>query len=382
MEANKSGEEPSPKRTRSLSAGSTRPNFFVAIQVSNPEIHRAVRVVQNLVTSKKPLYKSVLIKLITLHITLCTLCLQGNDEIRRAKKALVKLEQDVKETLMKNPVNLKFKGIGSFKNEVVFAKVEPGEPLNQVKNIHVELLKALIDEGLVVTDDFSPHLTMMKMSRDKSLRKKRIFKIPKDLYEEKSDLEFGDQIVRSIQLLRIGDHAEDAYYSCYHTIDLGTKDEGTEDHVECCGVRSVIPSNVIELPPQEEKKEDPMSTESIEIIDSDVGGKELYYRAGASEDAVFKIGEVKLNADVPKRSTTETLKSGKEVSSSVLNATVDENKTPVAIETVELGQGDGGAPGEMQNKTNFMEVGLKNVTDGCGKPEVKSKVDQTITEKS
>ncbi|XP_046393489.1 A-kinase anchor protein 7-like [Ischnura elegans] len=362
-------EEPSPKRTRTSSDGRGRPNFFVAIQVTNPEIHKAVRVVQDLVTSKKPLYKSVLIKLITLHITLCTLCLPGNDDIRRAKNALRNIEKDVKETLKNNPVTLKFKGIGSFKNEVVFAKVEPGEPLTQVKNIHSGLLKALIDEGLLVTDDFTPHLTIMKMSRDKSLRKKRIFKIPKDLYEDKCDLEFGDQTVRSIQLLRIGDHKENTYYNCYHRIDSGIDDDVEDDHIDCCGVKSVTPSCVIEVPPEETPKETNTSR-SVKIIDMDVGGKELYYKAVTSSEASLPKGnDVESTSDlsVAEIKMTELLKPEKGVSSNPsVDAMGEGKKGSSAEEMNEAGQGDADTPRTDPEKT--VDSGLQHQDDSGGKP--------------
>ncbi|KAG8223384.1 hypothetical protein J437_LFUL002629 [Ladona fulva] len=285
--------EPSAKRRRT-SIGKQRPNFFVAVQISNPEIHREISVLQKFITTKKPLFKSTLIKLITLHITLCTLHLPKNGDIRRAKSALRTLETNMKENLIKDPISLKFKGIGSFKNEVVFAKIETGEPLTRFKDLHINLVEALEDEGLIVKDKFEPHLTIMKMSKDRFLRKKKIFKIPKDLYEEHNEMHFGDQIVKGVQLLKMGYRSPDEYYQCYHHFDLGLHNDETEDHQHCCGVRSVLPSSLIEINPESSDDE----TEEMFYDAKEVLNEVMAIEESEMDDAHKYLQKFEVNEEV------------------------------------------------------------------------------------
>jgi 2'-5' RNA ligase len=78
---------------------------------------------------------------------------------------------------MPEKMTIDFKGLGNFGNNVLFAKPEQGECLHRLLALQHSLKQLyhehesqsmIIEEG----SDFTPHLTILKLSRDKHLFKK------------------------------------------------------------------------------------------------------------------------------------------------------------------------------------------------------------------
>ncbi|XP_023237798.1 uncharacterized protein LOC111636725 isoform X1 [Centruroides sculpturatus] len=94
-----------------------RPNHFVAIQVSNPEIKGAIKNIQNHIIQKENILKSTLINVKTLHITLLVFHISNNEELERACSALSNAFEVLKDDLSINPLELTFEGIDHFNNK-------------------------------------------------------------------------------------------------------------------------------------------------------------------------------------------------------------------------------------------------------------------------
>ena len=65
-------------------------------------------------------------------------------------------------------------GLGNFRNEIVFAKIKDNKQVDQLKAV-VEVIEAsFMAQGLILPDKhgFKPHITVMKLSKGKHLRKK------------------------------------------------------------------------------------------------------------------------------------------------------------------------------------------------------------------
>lgn len=68
---------------------------------------------------------------------------------------------------------------------------------------------------------FSPHMTLMKLSKAKHLLKKGIKKINKDLYEHIIDTHFGIESVVKINLCSIREkEADNKFYKTYWEFEL------------------------------------------------------------------------------------------------------------------------------------------------------------------
>ena len=93
----------------------------------------------------------------------------------RAKKALDKCNTKLRELQGEYLLTLDVSGLGNFRNNVVFAKITNKEQIDRLKTIAEILDDCFLEEELVSTEkpgSFKPHITIMKLTRDKSFRKK------------------------------------------------------------------------------------------------------------------------------------------------------------------------------------------------------------------
>ncbi|XP_046578252.1 uncharacterized protein LOC124285977 isoform X2 [Haliotis rubra] len=145
------------------------PNYFVAVQITNPQIHSGLSHVQQEVMSVNHKMKEVMIKLPTLHITLMVMSLQTEEDIARARAALTESGCELRERFKTLPV-LEVAGLGTFRNQVVFATVSPGDALDDLTHIHQCVIDKMADHEVVSTETkgLTPHITIMKMSKVKA----------------------------------------------------------------------------------------------------------------------------------------------------------------------------------------------------------------------
>ncbi|XP_022091186.1 uncharacterized protein LOC110979566 isoform X2 [Acanthaster planci] len=205
------GDEGSEKKTKRLA-----PNFFVAVQVSNPQIHEALRDVQQTVLSGDEKLKDAMVPIATLHLTIMVMHLATEEDVERAKIALNECHRILSPRFMKEKLSILFGGLGHFNNQVMFAKIKDQDNiLESLYEIADTVEKCFSEYQLVSTGErgFKPHLTVMKLSRAPSLRKKGVRRIKSELYKPHNTQMFGMQVVHGLQLCSINKpKSADGYY--------------------------------------------------------------------------------------------------------------------------------------------------------------------------
>ena len=212
------------ERDKEIKIKKNRPNHFVAIRISDPTIHRAIEGFQDTIVKANAKLKPALIPLISLHITLAVVHLDES-AIKSAENALKKCRDKMIEALKAINFSIIFNGIGNFSNEVVFAKVQEKEQIECLKAINSVVTETFEKEGISVTDkkEYNPHLTLLKLSRKKSLRRNRIKKVEESIYTTWLDSYFGEELVKNIHICSMQAKEEDGFYKCVSTILLSTE---------------------------------------------------------------------------------------------------------------------------------------------------------------
>jgi len=99
--------------------------------------------------------------------------------------------------------------------QVVYAGIHNREDcLERLKELAAALREQCESAGLTFGDDgpFTPHLTLMKLSRDPTLRRKGVKAINPQWYQEHKEISFGKQLASSIQLLSMEDPKDKSGY--------------------------------------------------------------------------------------------------------------------------------------------------------------------------
>lgn len=188
-----------------------RPNYFLALRITDAEIRQGVEQVQDYLLDNEPVYAPCCIPPHALHITLCTLGLDTPEQVALAKDILKKIQPEIESVLPKGPITLE--GVANFYNRVVYAKVQQQQDFLDF----VDYVRLLVKEaGLEIRDshDFVPHVTIMKVTRPVA-REKGTKNVDQWLYSNFSDMHFGKQKVNAIYLCSMGDdRGEDGFYIC------------------------------------------------------------------------------------------------------------------------------------------------------------------------
>lgn len=219
-------EEDADKKKKKKKKESQRPNYFVSIPITNPQIRAGVEAVQAGVIQRDPRLSRALIPTGSLHITLLVTHLGSQEQVDSAACALDHSRQCVVELLEGRELVLPFSGVSSFKNEVVFVQLTEGEHVNKLTEIAEAVRRTFVEQGIAVTDDkaFKPHLTFMKLSRAPKLRSQGIKKLDPELYAEFSQQQFGDETLSRIDLCSmLKKKTPDGYFHREKSISFGAK---------------------------------------------------------------------------------------------------------------------------------------------------------------
>ncbi|XP_077076480.1 A kinase (PRKA) anchor protein 7 isoform X2 [Siphateles boraxobius] len=192
-----------------------RPNYFISVPITNPEIKQAVQDMQKLVLEKDSRLSRALIPVDTLHITLLVAHLKTQEQVDLAVSTLSALESPLNTLLAGHRLILPFRGVGDFKQEVAFVRIAEGEHLNTLALIAESVRKAFEERGIVSGDDkaFKPHLTFLKLSRAPKLRKQGVKKLDPVLFSDFESLVFGDECVCRVDLCSmLKKKTSDGYY--------------------------------------------------------------------------------------------------------------------------------------------------------------------------
>lgn len=188
-----------------------RPNYFLAVRITDGDILQAVEQVQDYLLDNEPVLGPCCIPPKALHITLCTLGLDTAEQINHAAEVLKNIQPEIASSLPKEPLRLD--GVSNFFNRVVYAKVHYQQDFIKFVD-HLKLL--LRESGVEIRDnyEFVPHMTIMKVSRPVA-RIRGSKNIDPWLYSNFSDFLFGQQVVDGVYLCSMGDERRpDGFYVC------------------------------------------------------------------------------------------------------------------------------------------------------------------------
>ncbi|VDI32135.1 Hypothetical predicted protein [Mytilus galloprovincialis] len=201
------------------------PNYFVAIQITNPEIIRGIGDVQTGMCKSNEFLKKAMIPIPTLHLTLRVACLENDEEISRMTKALDQCVETFNKD-SKEMITLDVKDIESFRNEVVFANVQKDECLTQVIKLS-DILEECCQTNYVPSSDgkgFTPHITIAKLTKLPFKLKKNIKKIDPSTYSSYKNDQFGKQLVTCLQLCSMHKPKDrTGYYHVSHLTQMLSK---------------------------------------------------------------------------------------------------------------------------------------------------------------
>ncbi|XP_043920472.1 A-kinase anchoring protein 7 isoform X2 [Protopterus annectens] len=224
------------KRKRTAEEGDTdadqkkkktqQPNYFVSIPITNPKIIGGIQAVQDIILQRDHRLSKAMVTIGSLHITLLVMHLATDKEVKIAASAFEEAKGMVTDALHGKNLILPFKGIGHFRNEVVFANLAHGDHMAPLYNIAEAVKKEFQEKGILSGDTkpFKPHLTFMKLSRAPKLRKQGIKKLDPKLYQNFVTHWFGEEAVNQVDLCSMLKKKQPSgYYHCESSITVGKK---------------------------------------------------------------------------------------------------------------------------------------------------------------
>ncbi|KAH9498197.1 A-kinase anchor protein 7 isoforms alpha and beta [Bulinus truncatus] len=217
----KKGESLSP--THQPKKKKQSPNYFIAVQITDPEIHCIAKKVQTAIQDGYEFsIASTIIGSEKFHITLMVMHLANKEDRQRAAVTLDKCVPSILEKTCGQKMMLHMEGVSAFSGgRVVFAGLKPSEGLDHLQFISDEVHRHMNEEGIFTTDkrsDFHPHMTLIKFKGDKKLLKLGFRKVTPDKYEPFLNQVFGSQSIASLQLCSMDKKREDGYYYVDHEV--------------------------------------------------------------------------------------------------------------------------------------------------------------------
>ncbi|XP_074752424.1 A-kinase anchoring protein 7 isoform X5 [Athene noctua] len=210
-----------------------RPNYFISLPITNPEITSSIQAVQDAIIQKDQRLSKAMVRSGSLHVTMLVMHLSNEEEISIAVGALADTKDFVEDLLKGKKVDLSFQGIDHFRNEVGFVKLPENDHTTKLTEI-AETMKKIFQEKGILTGEgraFKPHLTFMKLSKSTQLRK-QVKKIDSSLYEDFKRHYFGHEILHRLDLCSMLKKKQpNGYYYCESSIVF------VISKVECSGVR-------------------------------------------------------------------------------------------------------------------------------------------------
>ncbi|NXO00290.1 AKA7G protein, partial [Rhinopomastus cyanomelas] len=212
------GQETSKKRPREA------PNYFVAVPITDDQILDRIEDVQELIFTKEPNLLRALLPVQTMHLTLVVAHLGTEEEVKKAVLALKQSKAKVEAILQGQELRMAFRGIGQFNNQVVYVKMleEAQKMLSRVAEA-VEECFTEMNLNISGSKDFKPHLTFLKLSKARGLKRRGFRRICPDLYEEYEDSYFGTEVFSQLDLCAMHKKKQESgYYHCECSIDVGS----------------------------------------------------------------------------------------------------------------------------------------------------------------
>ncbi|XP_005093117.1 uncharacterized protein LOC101852307 isoform X2 [Aplysia californica] len=143
-----------------MSETSKRANYFYCVRVTNPFVHDAIQDALDWVLDKDPQYTDFCYTKEMLHVTLCEVCLETENDIERASQALTSIEDELRANLPHSELTLK--GITTFFDKVMVADVEFERDFLKFAEFFTRKMKQA-GVNVVEKHAFRPHMTIMKV---------------------------------------------------------------------------------------------------------------------------------------------------------------------------------------------------------------------------
>jgi 2'-5' RNA ligase len=174
-----------------------RPNFFVALQITDTNTIEKLLDVQNQVIKWYPSYTDHKIPANGFHLTLSVLKLENTSDNQACFDAMNQAKSKL-EKLARNTEPLILQDLDHFNRRVIYAKVKYSQQfLALVDEIRDIFINAGFDVG---SSSFKPHLTLFNVRRSVCLERKDILL---NAFND-SDCPFGSQAIDNIQVCRMG----------------------------------------------------------------------------------------------------------------------------------------------------------------------------------
>ncbi|GFS14309.1 A-kinase anchor protein 7 isoform gamma [Elysia marginata] len=193
-----------------MASKSDRSNYFFCVRLTNPAIRREIKDALDWMVDKEPKFADFCYTPEMIHVTLCEACLQDEEDIALAAKALKDAETILQESLPSSLLTIK--GITTFNDLIMIADVEYENDFRKFAEVLKEQLK-LKGVKVVERHEFRPHVTILKVNTMRA-RKAKVGKLNSWLYVNLKDKLFGQQSVNSVHLCKMGyERREDGFYN-------------------------------------------------------------------------------------------------------------------------------------------------------------------------
>jgi len=166
---------------------SIRPNYFICLKIDHPPILKALRLVQKNLLQSCPIANGIIKPALTsidcLHVTLMVFHLKDDAGLSEAKSALDDAGEVRRQKYVRGD-SFTLKGLGDFRQQVLFAKIDEGTEL--VSEIGQSVRDCYEKRGIYSTDQrpLNLHATIMKLWKSPRLRKEGVKKILPEWYDK------------------------------------------------------------------------------------------------------------------------------------------------------------------------------------------------------
>ncbi|KAF2072154.1 hypothetical protein CYY_006530 [Polysphondylium violaceum] len=192
-----------------------RPNYFLGLQITSPEISNSLIVAQKEFTTRGPGITRSLITPSKFHLTVFVMNLPTQDDLDKVKGLLPKIKE-IRSTIYDTTPIVNVCGIGSFYDRVIWAGLKQDENRIKLDRFVKDVTTLFQQNGVDLEDRWSPHITLAKGKTSDDFVKAITY-----CNSQYHDKEFGIQTFKSLDLLKIGSTDPiTKYYSTLDTLSL------------------------------------------------------------------------------------------------------------------------------------------------------------------
>ena len=200
----------------------SRPTHFLSLRLPDPSLHANVARVQAVIVANERRARGCEVPPAKSHLTAFVLSLASDESVERAKAALAECAALVAPG--SSPPRIRISGLASFRQQVVFAQVQPSDDLDRVAALVRDAHRLFDRAGLSPPSlgSWTPHLTLLKISRSKPRKGKPPPKLPAAAYEDlpASSLDFGEHELGALELCAMQGGGVDGFYPVLASVSL------------------------------------------------------------------------------------------------------------------------------------------------------------------